>query len=149
MKEKPYYYPEPESIYIGMECERKVSKNLWAKRTLTRADFLNYVPFSEEKVGEDSFAQKILCGEEIIRIKRLCPEDLEEICGEVKEELNESGVRQHSGIYNGKEIVLVTTDLSVNRAHAYVSIYVGLGTPLFHGRIKNKQELLHILEMVE
>jgi hypothetical protein len=149
MKEnKYYYYPSDEDIHVGLECEELVSKDVWKKRTLKRDDFLNYIPFSDETIGEDSFAQLILQGNAIIRIKRLDELDLKELCGDVKEELNIDGVRQYSGVYENKEIVLVVTDLSKSRLHAYVSIYIGEGNALFHGRIKNKQELLNILESV-
>jgi hypothetical protein len=149
MKEPKYYYPEPESIYIGMECERKVSEHRWAKRTFTREDFLNYIPFSDTTIGENSFAQKVLEGEDIIRVKCLDHYDLQELCGEIKEELNDGHILQHSGIYEGKEIVMVTDDFKRLKNHAYVSIYTGLGNAMFRGRLKNKQELLRILEMIE
>jgi hypothetical protein len=145
---KYYYYPSDTDICIGLECEELVAKDTWQKRTLNRGDFLNYIPFSDTTLGDDSFAQLVLQGNAIIRIKRLDESDLKEICGDIKEELNTDGVRQYSGVYEGKEVVLIVTDLTKSRLPAYVSIYTGSGNALFHGRIRDKQELLRILEMV-
>jgi hypothetical protein len=149
MKEPRYFYPGPEDLKIGLICEHLVSKNKWDSRRLERGDFMNYIPFSDSTLGEDSFIQRALDGLELLRVKELDHADLQELCIMIAVELDTEISAQYSGTYHDMEIVIIIDKKKLAGKYPYVCIYNKDKKRLFSGRLRSKQELEHIIDIVE
>jgi hypothetical protein len=140
-----YYYPYPEDIKVGLVCEHKVGKDKWEPKVLNRGDFMSYIPFYDNP--DNSFVQKALEGEEVIRIKCLDYDDLDELCSQLITQSETNIARSYRGkLIDGKDLILTISNTTKNWQH--VSIFKVDGKCMFSGLLRNKQELINILNII-
>ena len=130
--EKKYYTPEIEEFHIGFECET-LERDSWKKVEIYDVSF---------EIDTEELKQKK------IRVKYLDKEDIESIGGwEFVKEYKDPG----SYCLDFKKR---HTELTLHPALEETMIFiehgsaVGIGYPVFKGKIKNKSELKTLLKQL-
>jgi adenylate kinase family enzyme len=154
-KMNKYYYPEPDELRVGLECEVQKHTGFanhtptyeWVDKVISPNDFI--CDTYPEGSHQASFVQRLIRYTETIRVRYLDRHDLKEMFKNTKELLQEAGVRLYESNHDGFIINLVKNDIGDNPNESLIDIYREAGgDKVFSGKIKNRTELKEIMKMI-